>query len=114
MNNNALREPLAAVTLERLKWCLDAGRYTIDPRDKNRSFLAEHGYSLDDQLDILRSLTPQDCYKAEPDRANAKHLYWFHKKRYEDMILYVKYKIFILHEDGCDFAYIKSIHEDEY
>ena len=102
--------------LGRLIKCLDAKQYHISERDKNRDFLVSNGFTLEDQLNILRSLTPADFIKAEGDRddPNRMDTYWFHKKDYEGILVYVKYKIIILKPpagDG-DFAFIKSIHED--
>ena len=102
--------------LGKLFKCLDTQQYNICERDKNRDFLASNGFTLEDQLNILRSLTPTDCIKAEPDRddPNGADTYWFHKKSYEGILVYVKYKIVILKppEGDGDFACIKSIHED--
>lgn len=116
MDNKVILEKMAASMLTKLFRCLDAKRYEIKDRQKNREFLAEHGFLLEDQLNILRSLTPSDCIKAEPDRDDKKQedVYWFYKKGYDGILVYVKYKI-VLEKmpDGIhDFARIKGIHED--
>lgn len=102
--------------LQRLFACLDAKQYTIVPRNKNRDFLAMNGYTLQDQLDVLRSLTPADCFKAEPDRDDKSNndVYWFYKKGYDGLRVYVKYKIVFktLPNGKNDFAIIKSLHEE--
>ncbi len=102
--------------LGKLFKCLDVKQYHICDRAKNRYFLASNGYTLDDQLSILRSLTPSDCFKVGADRDDPKgeDTYWFHKKSYDGILVYVKYKIVILKppEGDGDFAVIKSIHED--
>ena len=111
-------ERFAASMLERLHKCLDAERYQICDRPKNRMFLADYGFTLDDQLSILRSLAPADCIKTEVDRddPNGTEEYWFHKKDYDGISVYVKYKIVLLKypDDEHDYAIIKSIHEDGY
>ena len=118
MSDRIFLERMATVTLAQLRWCLDENRYSIEDRAKNRAFLAENGFTLEDQLDILRSLTPRDCFKAEEDRDDPKggDTYWFYKRKYEGLPVYVKYKIVIkkIAEREGDFAFIKSIHEDGY
>lgn len=116
MESRVFLERMAAAMLGKLNKCLDAKQYHICGRDKNRDFLASNGFTLEDQLTILRSLTPADCIKAEEDRDDPNHMdtYWFHKKNYDGLLVYVKYKIVILEppEGDGDFAFIKSIHED--
>ena len=87
MDDRSILEKMAASVLDQLFACLDAKQYTIAPRDKNRAFLAENGYTLKDQLNILRSLTPADCIKAEPDRddKSKEDVYWFYKKGYDGL-----------------------------
>ncbi len=118
MDSRDILEKIAASMLRKLFMCLDTKRYTIVDRDKNREFLAMNGFALEDQLNILRSLTPGDCVKAEPDRddSNGQDLYWFHIKHYEGIPVYVKYKIVLIKMPDCeqDYAIIKSIHEDGY
>jgi len=116
LNNRLFLEKMAGSMLNKLFKCLDAKEYTIEKRDKNRAFLAMNGFTLEDQLAILRSLTPADCIKAEPDRddPDGNDEYWFHKKGYGDLMVYVKYKIILKIRPGSELehAFIKSLHED--
>lgn len=116
MDDRVILEKMAASVLDQLFTCLDAKEYTIVDRWKNRVFLSENGFTLEDQIDILHSLTPEDCIKAEPDRDDSSHrdVYWFYKKGYDGLRVYVKYKIIIKTKpDGeTEHALIKSIHED--
>lgn len=116
MDNRIFLEKMAYQMLKKLFKCLDTNQYTISKRRKNREFLALYGFTLDDQLAILRSLTPSDCIKVESDRddQSGNDEYWFHKKSYDGISVYVKYKITIIiqPEGNFDYAIIKSIHED--
>ena len=102
--------------LARLADCIKHQRYYIDPRPKNLALLADpYGFTIDDLEAILLQLTPQECLKHEADRDDpGSPAYWFFKTKYEGFVIYIKFKlIFLKDPDGKDFAYIKSLHEDE-
>ena len=102
--------------LDKLAECVRTQNYSIDQRTKNIAFLMDNGYSVEDQENVLLQLTPKEYIKTENDRDDSgSEAYWFFTTKYEQLHVYVKFKIqFLTTPDGKPFAFIKSLHEDGY
>ena len=58
------------------------------------------------------SLKPENFKKYEEDRNDpGSEWYWFFQVRYDGRLVYVKFKLLFIEED---FAFIKSLHIDDY
>ena len=107
-------KPLVDDMLARLREAIRCGNYEIENRRKNMAFLADHGYTIKDQEDILATLTYEDFIKSDIDKDDetGNDIYWFFKPVYDGHKVYVKYKI-PFYEQWPGFAFIKSLHDDE-
>lgn len=107
--------------LQGVRIAIDAGRYQIAPRPKNRELLSDYVISENDELDIIRSLTPMDFSTAVPnDHRGMEHeiLYIFGKdidllerfgNRKRTVSLYIKFN-----KISDQYLFVISFHEQEH
>lgn len=107
--------------LQGVRIAIDAGRYQIAPRPKNRELLSDYVISENDELDIIRSLTPMDFSAAVPnDHRGMEHeiLYIFGKdidllerfgNRKRTVSLYIKFN-----KISDQYLFVISFHEQEH
>ena len=100
---------------------IDAGKYQIAPRSKNRELLTDYIISEKEELDIIRTLTPMDFSNAvQNDHKGREYetLYIFGKnikllerfgKKEKNVSLYIKFN-----KISDQYLFVISFHEQEY
>ena len=100
---------------------IDAGKYQIAPRPKNRELLTDYIISEREELDIIKSLTPMDFSDAVPnDRRGREYeiLYIFGKdinllerfgNQERTVSLYIKFN-----KISDQYLFVISFHEQEH
>lgn len=100
---------------------IDAGKYQIAPRPKNRELLTDYVISEKEEIDIIKSLTPMDFSTAVAnDHKGMEHeiLYIFGKdidllERFENrertVSLYIKFN-----KISDQYLFVISFHEQEH
>lgn len=113
-----LRDPLLRPVLQRLQGCIHNNQYSIRDTRKNKAALAQFGWTIENQEEILLSLKPSECYNVDRNRNNPKSkefVYKFHKN-YRGRVLYIKitFRILSTPDNQSDYADIMSLHIDDY
>lgn len=88
----------------------------VPNRDKNRDFLARHGFTIQDRKDVIAGLQLKNYAKGpEPDDkdpAGPKNI-WVFGVQYEGIAIYIKLKL-IEESNHVNRAIVISFHEAEY
>lgn len=107
--------------LQGVRKAIDAGKYQIAPRAKNRELLTDYVISEDKELNIIRSLTAMDFSTAVPnEHKGMEHeiLYIFGKdidllerfgNRERTVSLYIKFN-----KISDQYVFVISFHEQEH
>ncbi len=100
---------------------IDAGKYQIAPRSKNRELLTDYIISEEEELNIIKKLTPMDFSNAVPNDHRGREdeiLYIFGKdidllERFGDqeknVSLYIKFN-----KISDQYLFVISFHEQEH
>ena len=80
-------------------------------RQKTMQFLFDEGLSVQDVLDFVKNLTPEDYYSgpSADDNGSVGDIMVFFKK-YKDTTLYIKLKIW--HDEKGDAGVVMSFHKE--
>ena len=100
---------------------IEAGKYQISPRPKNRELLSDYIISEREELDIIKGLTPMDFSNAVPNDHKGREceiLYIFGKNinllerfgnQERTVSLYIKFN-----KISDQYLFVISFHEQEY
>ena len=109
------------IYLQEVWGAIEAGKYQIAPRPKNRELLTEYIISEEEELAIIKRLTPMDFSNAIPNDHKGREyetLYIFGKdisllerfgNRERTVSLYIKFN-----KISDQYVFVISFHEQEY
>ena len=108
--NNSLA---ASVFIMRLKKLIERDRLIFKPRNRQKTmqFLFDEGLTVQNVMDYVRNLTPEDFYSGpiEDDNGSSGDVMVFFKN-YKDTKLYIKLKIWC--DENGDAGVVMSFHKE--
>ena len=97
--------------MKKIKKQISHGKFTLAKRYKNVNFMRENGLDMNDLVDVILALTPNDCISdCESDRDGYPGMVYKFKSEYiEELTIYIKTRY-----NPPDEVVLISFHESEF